>query len=223
MPTNIPTVGRFATIQDPQGATISLITYAKRNWTRDETAIFRSTVLAFLRQAAAETPIMDLCWDHGFSRSTFRRWQAKYSAAIDIDRGRLKRLERENARLRKSLAVERWWGAPEFYRQTEWTAELRVCGQRGVTVRFADGDINHGSGEFLEIDAPGKLVMTRRFAKHPLLGTRETTITYRLDPVATGTHVTVRDEGLVGRSEAAYGNEEHWERVLGWLDAYAKS
>lgn len=30
-PTDIPTVGRFATIMDPQGATLSLITYAKRN------------------------------------------------------------------------------------------------------------------------------------------------------------------------------------------------
>ena len=30
-PTDIPTVGRFATIMDPQGATLSLITYTKRN------------------------------------------------------------------------------------------------------------------------------------------------------------------------------------------------
>lgn len=30
-PTDIPTVGRFATIMDPQGATLSLITYASRN------------------------------------------------------------------------------------------------------------------------------------------------------------------------------------------------
>jgi hypothetical protein len=30
-PMDIPTVGRFATIMDPQGATLSLITYAKRN------------------------------------------------------------------------------------------------------------------------------------------------------------------------------------------------
>jgi uncharacterized protein len=29
-PTDIPTVGRFALIQDPQGASISLITYLKR-------------------------------------------------------------------------------------------------------------------------------------------------------------------------------------------------
>jgi predicted dithiol-disulfide oxidoreductase (DUF899 family)/uncharacterized protein YndB with AHSA1/START domain len=116
--------------------------------------------------------------------------------------------------------VERWWGHPDFYRMTEWTADLRVCGQWSVMVRFADGNTNGGSGEFAEIDAPRKIVMTRKFEKHPLLGTRETTLTYCLDPIATGTRVTVRDEGFVGRSEAAYGNAEHWERVLGWLDAY---
>jgi hypothetical protein len=30
--------------------------------------------------------------------------------------------------------------------------------------------------------------------------------------------VTVRDEGFVGRGEAAYGNAKHWENVLAWLD-----
>lgn len=118
--------------------------------------------------------------------------------------------------------VERWWGHAGFYRQTGWTADLRVCGQWSATVRLADGNNVSGSGEFLEIDAPRKIVMTRRFDKHPLLSTRETTITYRLDPIVTGTRVTVRDEGYVGRSEAAYGNAEHWERVLGWLDAYLR-
>jgi hypothetical protein len=48
---------------------------------------------------------------------------------------------------------------------------------------------------------------------------RETTITYRFDPLATGTRVTVRDEGFVGRSEAAFGNAEHWECVLDGLEA----
>ena len=89
-------------------------------------------------------------------------------------------------------------------------------------MRFADGTTNGGSGELAEIDGPRKLVMTRGFEQHPLWGTHETTITYRLDPVATGTRVTVRDEGFIGRSEAAYRNAEHWERVLGWLDAYVK-
>lgn len=116
--------------------------------------------------------------------------------------------------------VERWWGHPDFYRQTGWSADLRVQGQWGVTVVFKDGSSNVGVGEFAEIDPPRKLVMTRRFEKHPLQGTRETTITYRLDPIANGTRVTLRDEGFVGRSEAAFGNAEHWERVLGWLAEY---
>jgi uncharacterized protein YndB with AHSA1/START domain len=118
--------------------------------------------------------------------------------------------------------VERWWGSPEFYVQSDWTADLRVCGEWSVTTRFPDGSTNGGSGEFVEIDEPGKLVMTRRFEKHPLQGRRETTITYRLEPTAAGTRVTVREEGFVGRSDAAYGNAEHWERVLGWLGAYVK-
>jgi uncharacterized protein YndB with AHSA1/START domain len=119
--------------------------------------------------------------------------------------------------------VERWWGHPDFYRMTEWTADLRVCGQWNVTVRFADGSTNGGSGEFAELDVPRKIVMTRTFEKHPLLGTRETTITYRLDPIETGTRVTVRDEGFIGRGGAALGNAEHWERVLGWLDDYTRT
>ncbi len=116
--------------------------------------------------------------------------------------------------------VERWWGAPGFYRWTDWHADLQVCGQWSVIVRFTDGSTNGGSGEFIEIDAPKKIVMTRRLEKHPLLGSRETTITYRLDPTPHGTRITVREEGFAGRGEAAYGNAEHWERVLGWLDTY---
>jgi len=116
--------------------------------------------------------------------------------------------------------VERWWRHPEFYSMTDWQADLRVCGQWSVVVRFTDGSTNGGSGEFAEIDTPRKLVMTRKFEKHPLLGARETTITFRFEAVANGTRVTVRDEGFIGRSEAAYGNAEHWERVLAWLQEY---
>jgi len=35
--------------------------------------------------------------------------------------------------------------------------------------------------------------------------------------------VTVRDEGFIGRSEAAYGNAEIWGKVPGWLDACLRS
>ena len=40
-------------------------------------------ILGFLREAAAGTPVMDLCWNHCFSRSTFRRWKAKHGTAIN--------------------------------------------------------------------------------------------------------------------------------------------
>ena len=119
--------------------------------------------------------------------------------------------------------VERWWRHPDYYYWTDWKADLRVQGPWSVTVCLNDSSTNSGWGEFVEIDAPHKLVMTRVFRQHPLQGKRETTITYRLESVADGTRVTVREEGYVGRSKAAYGNAEHWERVLGWLAAYCNS
>jgi putative transposase len=41
-------------------------------------------ILGFLREAAAGTPVMDLCWNHCIRQSTFRSWKAKYAAAIDV-------------------------------------------------------------------------------------------------------------------------------------------
>ena len=54
--------------------------------------------------------------------------------------------------------VERCWGSVDFYRQTDWTAELRVCGQWSVNVRLADGNNVSASGAFLEIDVRRKIV-----------------------------------------------------------------
>jgi len=119
--------------------------------------------------------------------------------------------------------VELWWGHPEFYRQKNWKGDLRVQGEWSVSVELISGDTVHSSGEFCEIDVPTKLVMTQRCIGHPLLGNREHTITYRLESTELGTRLTVRDEGFIGRSQAAYGNAEHWEHVLGWLDAYLET
>jgi uncharacterized protein YndB with AHSA1/START domain len=122
--------------------------------------------------------------------------------------------------LTEPAQLECWWRHPDYYSTSGWKVDLRVCGEWSVTVRFPDGSTNVGSGEFAELDPPREIMMTRKFERHPLQGTRETTITYRLEPTADGTRVTLRDEGFVGRAEAAYGNAEHWERVLGWLAAY---
>jgi putative transposase len=64
----------------------------------------KTQILGFLREAEAGTPVMDLCWNHCFSRSTFRAWKAQYGEELRGGNGRLKQLERENARLRDALA-----------------------------------------------------------------------------------------------------------------------
>ena len=60
-------------------------------------------ILGFLREAAAGTPVMDLCWNHCISRSTFYAWKAKHGASIGAEIHRLQQLQRENARLRQAL------------------------------------------------------------------------------------------------------------------------
>jgi len=123
--------------------------------------------------------------------------------------------------LTEAEEIERWWGSVDTYRMTEWKADFRVGGKYSVNVSRPDGHKFPASGQFLELDAPHKLVHTRKYEwEHPLLGKRETKISYLLDPIETGTRVTVRHEGFAGCIDAAYEHAEGWERVLGWLDHY---
>jgi uncharacterized protein YndB with AHSA1/START domain len=117
--------------------------------------------------------------------------------------------------------VETWWGSPDTYRMTAWKADLRVGGRWSAVVVMADGARCPASGVFLEIDAPSKIVLTRRYDwDYPLLGWRDTTVTYRLDPLATGTRMTVRHDGFASTGAAAAQHAEGWERFLGFLQTY---
>lgn len=117
--------------------------------------------------------------------------------------------------------VERWWGSAGGYRMTAWSADLRAGGRWSVVPQTADGRTMPASGKFLEIDAPHKVVQTRMYDwDHPRLGRRETTVTYRFDPVAAATRVTVRHDGFAGLTDAAEEHRDGWERVLGELAAY---
>jgi uncharacterized protein YndB with AHSA1/START domain len=119
--------------------------------------------------------------------------------------------------------VERWWGSADTYRVTDWTVDLRVGGRWSLVVRRPDGNTFPAGGKFLEIDAPRKIVQTRQYEwDFPVLGRRETTVAYRLDPIAAGTRVTVRHEGFAGLREPAAEHAAGWERFLGWLDAYPR-
>ena len=119
--------------------------------------------------------------------------------------------------------VERWWGSEDTYRVEQWSADLRLGGRWSLLVRTRDGKTHPASGTFLKIDAPHKIVQTRKYEwNHPTLGWVDTIVTYRLQPIATGTRITVRQDGFAGRDDAADEHAQGWERFLGWLAAYLK-
>lgn len=118
--------------------------------------------------------------------------------------------------------VERWWKLGGVYHLRDWRVDLKVQGRWSVTVELHDGQHCNEWGEICEVDAPEKVVLTRRFGANPFLGERQTTLTYRLEPSVYGTLLTLKEEGFVGRPEAARGNAENWEKVLGWLARYCE-
>ena len=123
-------------------------------------------------------------------------------------------------RVFRALASEElvnWWGSPDTYRTTQWQGDLRVGGTWRTDGIGADGKPFHVGGEFLEVDPPRKLVQTWRPAWD---GGHETTITYRLDPIAGGTRLTVKHEGFDDRRQSCEDHSLGWERVLGWLNGY---
>jgi uncharacterized protein YndB with AHSA1/START domain len=114
--------------------------------------------------------------------------------------------------------LTRWWGSPDTYRTEEWTSDLRVGGRWRSRGRGADGRPFSVGGEFLKIDPPRLLVQT--WQPDWAEGGLATTITYRLEPTAGGTRLTLRHEGFGEHRAACESHGRGWERVLGWLDAY---
>jgi len=101
--------------------------------------------------------------------------------------------------------------------------ELRTGGSWRVLVCFVDGRRLPASGRFLEFDPPEKIVQTRRYElDHPTLGRRETRLSYLIQPREGGARLTVFHEGFRDLEEAAAEHAFGWERVLGWLEPYAR-
>jgi len=120
--------------------------------------------------------------------------------------------------------VETWWGAPNVYTIRDWKADLKVGGQWSLSVVNPEGIGVPAGGEFLVLDEPGKIVITRRYDfDYPVLGRRVTKVTYLMDALAAGTRVTVRHEGFGECTQAAYDHAGGWERYLGWLGDYLGS
>lgn len=110
--------------------------------------------------------------------------------------------------------LTKWWGSAELYRTTRFTIDLRPGGAWRTEGVGSDGSAFHVAGEVLEVDPPRRLVQTWKpsWEEGP-----PTTITYSLDPIESGTRVTVRHTGFAGRAASCEGHAMGWERVLGWL------
>ena len=119
-----------------------------------------------------------------------------------------------------SAEVERWWDAPGLYHMEGWHSDLRLGGRWQVGVRITDGTLLPADGEYLAVQAPHLVTLTRRYNwDHPTLGRQVTKVTYRFDPVEAGTRVTVRQEEF-GSVEAAREHAVGWERTLTLLHAH---
>ncbi len=61
-------------------------------------------VIKILTEAEAGVPVTELCRTHGFSKSSFYKWKAKYGGMEASDLRRLRELEEENQRLKQMYA-----------------------------------------------------------------------------------------------------------------------
>ena len=125
--------------------------------------------------------------------------------------------ERVFAALTDGNEIARWWGAPDLYTTDRWVADLRVGGRWRADGTGRDGKPFFVEGEFLEIDAPHRIVQT--WEPGWTLGLK-TTITYQLTVIAGGTRLVVRQEGFKGKPDSCQGHSEGWVRVLGWLVSF---
>lgn len=117
--------------------------------------------------------------------------------------------------------VETWWGAPGVYTVQDWKGDLRIGGKWTLNVVRPDGVELPASGEFLELNEPRKIVITRRYDwDFPELGRRDTKVVYLIDAMEDVTRLTIRQEGFGDAIWALYEHAEGWERCLGWLKNY---
>ena len=66
-----------------------------------------SQIISILNQAEDDTPVSELCREHGMSTASFYKWRAKYGGMDASMMARLKELEAENSRLKKMYAEEK--------------------------------------------------------------------------------------------------------------------
>lgn len=124
-------------------------------------------------------------------------------------------------RVFRSLTTEeltKWWGSDELYRVTAFTIDPRPGGAWRSDGVGSDGTPFHVGGKVLEFDPPRKLVQTWQPSWEP--DVPPTTVSYSLDPIESGTRVTVVHSGFGDRVASCESHANGWERVLAWLGGH---
>lgn len=109
------------------------------------------------------------------------------------------------------LAV--WWG-PSGFTVPEIDLDLRRGGRYRFTMQPPEGDAFHLGGEFLEIDAPSRLVYSFRW-EEPDPDDRTTTVTLSLRDLGDATEVSLTQGGFATDARL----ELHRN---GWTDSFDK-
>jgi uncharacterized protein YndB with AHSA1/START domain len=115
--------------------------------------------------------------------------------------------------LTEPAALAKWWG-PHGFTMPGIDLDLRVGGGYRFTMQPPSGDPFHLSGEFLEIDPPGRLVYTFRYDE-PDPDDRETVVTLSLDDVADATEVSLSQGEFATEARLALHRS-------GWTDSLEK-
>ena len=104
-----------------------------------------------------------------------------------------------------------WWVRPGVFNTTQWTGDVRVGGSWRAS-GIGNGRPYVLEGEFLEIDAPRRLVHTWHGVGTP---GAPTIVTYLLERLDEGTRITLRHSGFTSRETCA-------NTCIGWETSFAR-
>jgi uncharacterized protein YndB with AHSA1/START domain len=119
-----------------------------------------------------------------------------------------------------SKEIIHWWIRPGVFNTTDWAGDVRIGG-RWRAVGTGNGIPFTLEGEFLEIDAPKKLVLTWHSGGVP---GKPTIVTFLLERIDAGTRLTLEHVGFAAPDwcmNTCLGWETSLERLAEFLLAEA--
>jgi uncharacterized protein YndB with AHSA1/START domain len=111
--------------------------------------------------------------------------------------------------------LAKWWG-PRGFTTPSVEFDPQVGGSYRIAMQPPDGDLFHLSGEFREVDPPGRLAFTFRWDP-PDPDDRETVVTLSLEDRGAGTEVRLTHAEFATEDRRAL-HEEGWADSLGRLE-----